>query len=75
MRFGCGGIPIGFKQSDLFRMLFERNGVQRQDARFNTNRSLDFFFKGGFVGAVILRRDSSTFSTKNSYSALRARFV
>ena len=49
MRFVCGCIPIGFKQSDLFRMLFERNGVQRQDARFNTNRSLDFFFKSEFV--------------------------
>jgi hypothetical protein len=53
MRFVCGCIPIGFKQSDLFRMLFERNGVQRQDARFNTNRSLDFFFKSEFVGVKL----------------------
>src|SRR4051812_29659701 len=53
MRFVCGWIPIGFKQSDLLRMLFERNGVQRQDARFNTNRSLDLFFKSEFVGVKL----------------------
>src|SRR5438270_11847187 len=55
VRLVCSSISIRFEQSDLFRVLFERNGIERQDSRLNTNRSLDFLFESKFVG-VELRR-------------------
>lgn len=49
-RFVCSFILTGFEQSDLFRMLFDGNGIQSQDPRLNANRCLDFFLESEFVG-------------------------
>ena len=50
MRFVGGCILISLEQSDLFRVLFERNSIEGQDARLNANRGLDLFFERKFVG-------------------------
>jgi hypothetical protein len=36
VRFVCNHILIDFEQSDLFRMLSDSNGIQRQHSRLDT---------------------------------------
>jgi len=50
VRFVCNHILIDFEQSDLFRMLFQRNGIQRQHSWRNTK---EIYGRGVIAGHSI----------------------